>query len=359
MTPRLNRSPSPAFLTATVGLLLATLCGPLVAAEPLRIDQLRLIGTHNSYRLAADEVACGMIALANAAEAKALDYTHRPLREQLETLKMRHFELDLYRDPQGGLFANPLAYEVAKRRGTEVPPLDPQNRLQAPGIKVLHSPDFDFRTTVYTLRDALTELRLWSDANPKHVPIFILLELKSESFWPLTRPATWDETGFEELHRTILAVLPRERILTPDDLRGGQPTLREAVYGIGWPPVDSHRGKFVLLLDNEDATRDSYLAPSEILENQLLFVSVPPQHPAAAWMKRNDPIGAEHEIRALVADGFLVRTRADSGTTESRANDTRRRDRALASGAQLISTDYPEPDRRFSDYHVPALELPE
>jgi len=359
MTPRLTRRPSPPCMATMTGLLFATLSGPLVAAEPLRIDQLRLIGTHNSYRLAADEVAIGMIALADANEAKALEYSHRPLREQLETLSMRHFELDLYRDPQGGLFANPLAYEVAKRRGIEVPPLDPLKRLQAPGIKVLHSPDFDFRTTVYTLRDGLTELKSWSDANPKHVPIFILLELKSESFWPLTRPASWDQTGFEELHRTILEVLPRERILTPDDLRGGRPTLREAVFGTGWPQVDSHRGKFVLLLDNEDAIRDGYLAPSEILENRLLFVSVPPQHPAAAWMKRNDPIGAEQEIRALVADGFLVRTRADSGTTESRADDPRRRDRALASGAQLISTDYPEPDRRFSNYHVPTLELPE
>ncbi len=28
------------------------------------------------------------------------------------------------------------------------------------------------------------------------------------------------------------------------------------------------------------------------------------------------------------------------------------RDKALASGAQFVSTDYPEPDKRFSDYRV-------
>lgn len=42
----------------------------------------------------------------------------------------------------------------------------------------------------------------------------------------------------------------------------------------------------------------------------------------------------------------------DSGTAESRLNDPTRRDLAIKSGAQLISTDYPEPDKRFSDYQV-------
>jgi len=49
---------------------------------------------------------------------------------------------------------------------------------------------------------------------------------------------------------------------------------------------------------------------------------------------------------------ILVRTRADSDTAEARANDTRSRDQALASGAQFISTDYPEPNRLFSPYCV-------
>ena len=84
------------------------------------------------------------------------------------------------------------------------------------------------------------------------------------------------------------------------------------------------------------------------MAGRLLFVSVPRTHPAAAWMKRNDPVGSFDEIQSLVKAGFLVRTRADAGTVEARANDAARRDQAFASGAQLISTDYPEPDLRFS-----------
>jgi len=81
-------------------------------------------------------------------------------------------------------------------------------------------------------------------------------------------------------------------------------------------------------------------------------VSVPPSHPAAAWMKDNDAVEDFDRIQRLVKAGFLVRTRADADTVEARTNDTRRRAKALASGAQFISTDYPEANPAFSPYAV-------
>jgi len=290
-------------------------------------------------------------------EAKAIDYTRRPLREQLVELGVRHFELDCYLDPEGMLYRHPLALSMARAAGATVPPFDPEGRLAQPGIKVLHSPDFDVRTTNYTLRDALAEVKDWSDGHPQHLPIFLLLELKSDAFSGKT-PLPWEGKAFATLHRELADIWPRERILTPADVQGDAATLREAVAGRGWPEVDDHRGKVAFLLDNEGSVRDRYLAATD--ESRLLFVSVDRDHPQAAWMKRNDPVGQEQEIRNLVREGFLVRTRADAGTREARANDTRRRDRAIATGAQLISTDYPEPDRRFSTYsvHLPPPATP-
>jgi hypothetical protein len=46
-------------------------------------------------------------------------------------------------------------------------------------------------------------------------------------------------------------------------------------------------------------------------------------------------------IDSLVKDGYIVRARADESTIAARTNDTTRRDELLASGAQMISTDYP------------------
>ncbi len=322
------------------------------AKSPLRLDQAQVIGTHNSYHVAPDAVADGLLRSVAPREADANAYTHRPLTEQLQQLGVRQLELDLFLDPRGGLYADPLAWRAAKAQQKDVPAHDPAGKLKQPGIKVLHSPDFEFRTTVYTLADALTEVRAWSDKNPRHFPVFLLLELKSESFSPLTKPPPWDAAAFGELEREILTVFPRQRILTPDQVRGESATLRDAVTTRGWPAIEAARGQVVFLLDNEGTLADAYLQASEILAGRLLFVSVPRTHPAAAWMKRNDPIGSFDEIQSLVKAGFLVRTRADAGTVEARANDVTRREKALASGAQLVSTDYPEPNPQFSEYAV-------
>ncbi|MFM9066846.1 MAG: Ca2+-dependent phosphoinositide-specific phospholipase C [Planctomycetota bacterium] len=330
---------------------------PAELAEPtsrdvLRLNQIQLIGTHNSYHVAPDPVARRLIQTFAAREAEANDYSHRPLVEQLEDLGIRQLELDLYWDPQGRLYSQPWALRLAAQTQTEVPEFDPQRQMQQPGIKILHSPDVDFRTTVSTLQAALQQIKAWSASRPNHLPVFILLELKSDSFSPFVKPLAWDDIALEGLRREILAVWELERILTPDDVRGDFATLREAIEGLGWPAISQCRGKVIFLLDNEDAVRSRYLAASPQLAGSLLFASVDRHHPAAAWMKRNDPLGGLAEIKSLVKAGFLVRSRADAGTQAARNHDVRQRDAALASGAQLISTDFPEPDQRFSEYCV-------
>jgi Phosphoinositide phospholipase C, Ca2+-dependent len=85
----------------------------------------------------------------------------------------------------------------------------------------------------------------------------------------------------------------------------------------------------------------------------VMFVTADrPESPEAAWFKINDPVKEFDRIQRLVRDGFLVRTRADADTRQARANDCSLRDKALASGAQFVSTDYPEPDRRLTEYSV-------
>jgi hypothetical protein len=88
-------------------------------------------------------------------------------------------------------------------------------------------------------------------------------------------------------------------------------------------------------MDNTDAHRDEYLAGHASLEGRVLFVSADPGTPAAAFLKLNDPLGAEGErIRAVVRDGYIVRTRADEPGVEARTGDTRRRDAAFLSRAR-------------------------
>ena len=106
----------------------------------------------------------------------------------------------------------------------------------------------------------------------------------------------------------------------------------------------SARGKVIFLMDQRPVG-PIYLAGHPSLRGRVLFTNAEPGEPDAAFIERND--GPAADITALVNKGYLVRTRTDADTKEARTNDTTRRDSMMATGAQILSTDYPvnEPAR--------------
>ncbi len=321
--------------------------------EP-RLNQIQVIGTHNSYRLAPLPPIQKLIAAARKRDAEALDYEHRPLAEQFTRLGVRQIELDLYADPKGGLFASPSALKMIRGKGNEPgPPFDEAGLLKKPGLKVLHIPDIDYRTTVPTFLIALRQIRDWSQAHRDHAPILVLVELKDESIPALpTRPIPFGAAELDAVDAEIRSVFTPLELLTPDRLRGRHSSLVEAIRVGGWPMLDACRGLVFFALDNEGAIRDRYLDGHPSLRGRVMFATVDSGDPAAAWFKINDPVAHFDRIQQLVCSGYLVRTRADADTRQARTGDVTMRDKALASGAQFISTDYPVPDPRFPSYSV-------
>jgi hypothetical protein len=319
------------------------------ADEDPPMNRVQFIGTHNSYHIAPSPKIQSLIESFAKGEGDAINVTQRPLTEQLGKLGLRQLELDLFADPKGGLYSDPLGARLV----AEVDK-NPDPYWKEPGLKILHSPDFDFRTTVPTFRKALRELVAWSSANPKHEPVMVLLELKEQSFSPRIRPIPFDDAQLRSVEEEIRAEMPENMIFTPDRLRGDASTLRQAITTRGWPKLSEAAGKFLFCMDNEGSIRDRYLAlsPDKDLHGRIMLVSVPPEHPAAAWMKRNDPVGGFEEIKKLVAAGFMVRTRADADLMEIKAKDTTRLKKAVDSGAQWISTDAPEELPNFPGYQV-------
>ncbi len=289
-----------------------------------------------------------------ARQAESLDYTHLPLAEQFSQLGIRQVELDAYADPKGGLYASPSARKILTGLKKDPGP-DPNahGELDKPGLKILHVPDVDFRSTAPTFVDALKQIRSWSQTNPRHVPIMILVELKDDAIPSLpTRPVRFDRQAIDTVDTEILSVFAKTEIITPDRIRGRFSTLPEAIRAQGWPVLNEVRGLVIFALDNEGSVRDRYLEDHDGLKGRVMFASVEPTHPGAAWFKINDPVKDFDRIQHLVREGFLVRTRADADTRQARAGNVSMRDKALASGAQYVSTDYARPDRRFSDYSV-------
>jgi hypothetical protein len=329
-------------------------CSTPSQTASVRMNQIQVIGTHNSYHRRAHESLMKLIERYKPGASRDLDYEHRPLREQLNDLGIRQIELDCFSDPDGGRFAHPLGPKAAADAGlAPVPSNDPERKLLKPGIKVMHVPDVDFGTTVLTLIDGLREVRSWSLEHPRHVPIFILLELKHEGLGVgFTQALPWHEAEFAELEREILSVFPPDAIIKPDDIRGNFHSLPEALRDHGWPLLDKARGKVLFGMDNDDEQRELYLQGHPALEGRLLFVCAKKDSPAAAWTECNDPENQFAEIQELVKEGYLVRTRSDEPTDTARDNKTDQRDHALASGAQYISTDFPVRDPKFSPYCV-------
>jgi hypothetical protein len=341
--------------TASTCWIMVLSCGMLATAgEEVRLNQIQVIGTHNSYHLAPHPNVAGLIGARGRAVAEALNYSHRPLADQFSNLGIRQIELDLFADPEGGHYAEPTARKILRGLRREPgPDPDEGGRLRKPGLKVFHIQDFDYRSTVPTFLDGLRQVRAWSAAHPRHVPILVLVEPKDNVIPALpTLPAQFSKAELDGIDAEIRSVFEPSRILTPDDVRGTHASLREAIRDQGWPTLDQVRGKVMFALDDEGDLRERYLADHPTLQGRVLFVSVADDHPAAAWMKVNDPVKDFDRIQKLVRDGFLVRTRADADTAEARRNDPLRRDKALSSGAQFVSTDFPEPRLELSPYQV-------
>ncbi len=328
------------FLLAGIASLLLVACGSDKASDDVRLNHLQIVGTHNSYHVQMPADVLQVISTFDPVFAKQAEYGHAPLGQQLQA-GIRSVELDAYADPAGGRYSG-RQYMAAFGK-SEVSGLD---QLSQPGFKVLHAPEADFLSTCWTLNSCLTTIRDWSDANPDHLPVMVFiqptdapvpdpLKVNFPQPWPIGR------AELDALDQEILAVFSRDRIVTPDDVRGNAATLRDAVTTKGWPTLDASRGKVLFaMIDDTGKKRDAYIDANGSLAGRVMFTTPDSDQPDAAIIKLDDPVASYEQITALVRAGFIVRTRADADTNEARVGDTRRRDLALTSGAQVISTDY-------------------
>jgi hypothetical protein len=270
-----------------------------------------------------------------------LDYHHPPLGDQLSG-GVRQIEIDVFADTKGGRYAHPKILDMVAKAGLPADaPFDPNHEMEKPGFKVLHMQDVDVRSTCMTLVDCLTDVRTWSKQHPHHLPIFILIETKEGKMRELpdaTVPEPFTAPVFDALDKEIRSVFSPDEMITPDDVRGDSPTLLDAVRAGKWPTLAQARGKVIFLMDQRHV-ESIYTAGHPSLRGRVLFTNAVPGAPDAAFTEENE--GSRAEIDALVKQGYLVRTRSDENTEEARTDDTTRRDLALSSGAQMISTDYP------------------
>jgi hypothetical protein len=343
------------------------------ALPDVKINEIQVLGTHNSYAQKVDPKLLQMVdpifekiipefmkkmtpeqaALFHEEHpheikmTEALSYSHPDLKTQLES-GLRSLEIDVNPDPAGGNFLDPAGYRVLKQKGVSESQLEPFDTtdLDKPGFKVLHIADIDFRSNCPTFKICLGKLKSWSLEHPGHVPVFIMLEAKTDTIPVLPNPTKITPLTselFDVLDQEIVSVLGRERLITPDDLLGGYATLRQASAAKNWPKLSDSRGKFIFLMitANGPESTKMYLKDHPSLKGRVAFLRAMPGEDHAAFLLLDNASVRKSDIQKYVSEGYLVRTRTDIETFEAKVNDPTMAEAAFASGAQVVSTDFP------------------
>lgn len=250
----------------------------------IRMNQVQVVGTHNSYHTEGPfEEQRALLEI--TPDARHLFYSHPALDVQAEFQGVRSFELDVYADPEGGRYAEPL---IRKKVGEE----GDVAALRGEGIKVFHMVGVDYHSTCSTLKSCLGVIKAWSDEHPGHVPIPLMIEFKTTdamvSAWSGATAVSWaNQTLLREFDEEIRAVFPRERMVVPDDLRRSGLTLEESVLTHGWPDLESARGRVLFFMDNGPVheVRDAYSEGRPSLEGRVVFTNSRPGKADCAFQK--------------------------------------------------------------------------
>jgi hypothetical protein len=288
------------------------------SAQELKLNEIQIVGTHNSYHSGISPNEMAYLRTVNPKAADDLGYRHPSLATQLDD-GVRQLEIDVYGDSKGGLFAHPAGPRLAAKAGFPADPdFDPNHIMDKAGFKVLHVQDIDYRSNCQPFTECLAEIRAWSKAHPRHLPLFVLVENKDDrprgDYMVTPEPLTLET--FERLDAEVRSVFHASEMIVPDDVRGVHKTLEDAILTSGWPTLESARGKVVFLLDQR-RVGVLYTTGHPSLEGRVFFTNAQPGTPDAAFIEANDSATDPNLVPGLVRKGYLVRTMTDLAPPES------------------------------------------
>ena len=280
----------------------------------LKFNELSFIATHNSYQTTAtdttkklyrhlSDVTFGLL------KPETGEFESETLTDQLNC-GIRSLEIDI---------------EVFDRDG-EI------------SFTCMHSPGIEMTTSCYDFALAMEEIAMWSDNNPNHLPITVIVEPKS-FFLPLEDMKKFSYGYADELDATLRETLG-EKLFTPDDMLRDYASFGEMRNADDWCKVSDMLGKVLILLHDCGATEE-YISADETLRSQAMFPMLrenDAEKDYASFIISNNPTKFLRTQDYIVGEkNLIVRTRADSfaNISEKKAED------ALDCKAHIVSTDYP------------------
>jgi hypothetical protein len=257
----------------------------------IRIDELQVAGTHNSYHTQPPiefDASHG--------------YTHLPLDQQLDG-GVRALELDVH--------------------------------LNAGVLETYHIAAIDPNSTCLVFRECLQTIEDWSDAHPAHVPIFVWLEIK-------------DDTGGEPIgdllgvEADVSSVFGADDLITPAWLAGSHASPRARIDADGWPLLSEAAGRVMLIVLDRDAHAQAYTHDFTSLDGRLMFANAVEAQFDLPWVVvtkiegdlAQASIALAHDKNLLVATNVCAVNMDDIECNARKAQ-------ALESGFHMLKDDLP------------------
>ncbi len=282
--------------------------------DDIKFNELSFIATHNSYQTQSVEA-------------------YRQIFDNLSTLTF-----NLVSDKTGEFSSQTLTEQFnCGIRSIEMD-IETVENGEDISFTCMHSPFLDNGTSCYDFELALREIKLWSDYNPGHLPITIIIEPKSV-FIPMENMKYMNldyALKMDELLRDTLG----DKLFEPADMLRDYASFADMRRADDWCKVKDMLGKVVVLLHETGVTKD-YIAVDESIRTQAMFPMLRYNDrdlPYASFLIMNEPSQVfESKNEVIDTQKLIVRTMVDSYTSVSQE----KLEASMQSGAQILSTDYP------------------
>ena len=216
-------------------------------------------------------------------------------------------------------------------------------------FRCMHNPPFTMTTSCYDFTLALKEIVLWSDNNPGHLPITILLEPKKLSL-PLGDLRDFGIKEAVEMDKCLRENLG-DKLFTPADMLRDYTSFAEMRNADDWCEVKSLLGKVIVLLHQKNDITPKYIKLDSTLRTQAMFPTLrssDDKNDCASFILINDPKYAIQFKEKAKKSNLIVRIRLDSHPEYS----AERLSLALECEPQIATTDFPprmnmSPDEYF------------
>lgn len=290
--------------------------------DGVKINEIAVIGTHNSYQMLPTPQKYAfekyLMFLSGGKKGTKLNFEMDPYTAQLE-YGVRNLEIDI---------------ETVDKDGKV-------------SFVVTHSPISDNTSSAYDFAKGLYEIALWSDNNPNHLPVYLLIEPKGEV--PSVNNMKNFSVGYAEKLDLIIREVLGDRLLTPKQAMGDYKSFEEMRMADSWPSLKEAAGKIIVLLHPCNVT-DEYISIDDTLNSQAMFPMLRfdgIDKPYASFILDNDPETATvNNKKTVIEKNLMVRTRADNYPVFS---DERYRC-ADDCGSHIITTDYPPRNVRAQEH---------